>query len=127
MSRTVLLPAVLLALVSTPALARGDLVVPDVAVQVVDFEGGQPLGNVSVELLARSKKDDGFDTLASATTGADGWARFASRPYSDLDFMGVRVSWSDRDRPQRSLVGQIKAKKGDKTGDGFNNVWHVAR
>lgn len=94
------------------------LVVPEVAVTVVDHETGGPLAGVDVALLVREGKRDDYRRLSTAKTGADGRVRFAPAPAGDLGFFAVEVSWPELERPRRGIVYQVKAKKGEKTASG---------
>lgn len=107
-----------LTLAAAGPVAAASLVVPEIAVTVVDHETGRPLAGVDVALLVREGKRDDYSRLSAATTGADGRARFAPTPAGDLGFFAVEVSWPELERPRRGVVYQAKAKKGEKTAGG---------
>lgn len=110
--------ASLLLLTSAPAVLAKPLVLPEVTVEVVDNEKGRPVAGVDVTLLVKSKKRADYRQLQSATTDAGGQVRFPSTGVDKLGFFAVRVSWTEGDRPERSLVYQVKAKRGAKTSGG---------
>lgn len=107
---------ILTALTMGPPAMAVDLVLPEIAVQVVDDLTGKPVAGARVELLAGKKNE--LERVASAPTGVDGWVGFGQQASRDMKFAGIRVAWDVPNKPARSLLYRFKATKGAKVSEG---------